>query len=42
VRNIDCADNGLLMVRAGCISSLDGKARNTHSSLAEKALGGLN
>lgn len=29
------------MVRAGCISSLDGKARNTHSTLAEKALGGI-
>jgi hypothetical protein len=34
--------DGLLMVRASCISSLDGKARNTHSILAEEALGGIN
>jgi len=36
------ADNGLLMIRAGCISSLDGKARNTHSTLGEEVLGRIN
>lgn len=38
----DCADNGILMVRAGCTSSFDGNTRNTDSTLAEKAWGGVN
>jgi len=30
------------MIRAGCISSLNGKAKNAHSTLAEEALGRIN